>query len=253
MIGRAVEAQRAGFGIFYDLGQGSLGGVSSYFPYSASKNFFGSPFPPSAQNAASLARTAAPPVDTMLVADPHLKLPRSYQWNVAWEQALGGRQSVSMTYIGAIGRDLLRTTNLTALNPSFQSVSVTDDSATSDYHALQVKVQRRLSRGLQGLASYTLAHSIDVASSDAVGHYLGTPDSLARSRVDRGDPDFDVRHAVTAGITYDLPSPGGGKGVRAIFGGWSLTGFLLARSAPPSTSRAPSPLARARRSVTVPT
>ena len=28
---------RAGFGIFYDLGQGSLGGVSSYFPYFANK------------------------------------------------------------------------------------------------------------------------------------------------------------------------------------------------------------------------
>ena len=27
---------RAGFGTFYDLGQGSLGGVTSYFPYSAS-------------------------------------------------------------------------------------------------------------------------------------------------------------------------------------------------------------------------
>jgi outer membrane receptor protein involved in Fe transport len=28
---------RAGFGIFYDLGSGSLGGVSSYFPYNANK------------------------------------------------------------------------------------------------------------------------------------------------------------------------------------------------------------------------
>src|SRR5262249_2121574 len=79
---------RAGFGIFYDLGQGSLGGVSSYFPYSASKNFFGSPFPLSADGAAPPTLTTAPPVDTMLVADPHLKLPRSYQWNVAWEQSL---------------------------------------------------------------------------------------------------------------------------------------------------------------------
>src|SRR4029077_11459705 len=35
---------RAGFGIFYDLGQGSLGGVSSYFPYSVSK-FLPSPTP----------------------------------------------------------------------------------------------------------------------------------------------------------------------------------------------------------------
>src|SRR6266542_5128668 len=31
---------RAGFGTFYDLGSGSLGGVSSYFPYNGSNNFF---------------------------------------------------------------------------------------------------------------------------------------------------------------------------------------------------------------------
>jgi hypothetical protein len=33
-----------------------------------------------------------------------------------------------------------------------------------------VKVQRRLSHGLQGLASYTYCHSIDIASTDAFAH-----------------------------------------------------------------------------------
>ncbi len=64
--------------------------------------------------------------------------------------------SLSLTYIGAIGRDLLRVTILSNPNPNFQFVSVTDNSATSDYHALQLRFQRRLSRGLQGLASYNL-------------------------------------------------------------------------------------------------
>lgn len=101
------------------------------------------------------------------MADPHLSLPRSYQWNLALEQSLGTSQSLSLTYIGAIGRDLLRVTNLFNPSPSFQFVSVTDNSATSDYHALQLKFQRRLSRGLQGLISYTYSHSIDSASTDA--------------------------------------------------------------------------------------
>ena len=43
---------RGGFGIFYDLGSSSLGGASSYFPYSASNFFFGATFPLSPQNAA---------------------------------------------------------------------------------------------------------------------------------------------------------------------------------------------------------
>jgi outer membrane receptor protein involved in Fe transport len=36
---------RGGFGVFYDLGSGSLGGVSSYFPYINAKVFSNAPFP----------------------------------------------------------------------------------------------------------------------------------------------------------------------------------------------------------------
>ena len=43
----------------------------------------------------------------------------------------------------------------------------------------------------------------------------------------------DIRHSSTAGVTYDLPVPGSNQRVRALLGGWSLDGFVLARSAPP--------------------
>jgi hypothetical protein len=168
----------------------------------------------------------------MVVADRNLQLPRTYQWNVAWEQSLGRQQSLSLIYLGAIGRDLLRSTILIGPNPDFQFVSVTDNSATSDYHALQVKLQRRLSHGLQGVASYTLSHSIDSASTDATT-YLNTPSSAGGPNGDRGDSDFDVRHAFTAGLTYELPSPSAGGAAGAILRGWSLDGYLFARSAPP--------------------
>jgi hypothetical protein len=137
-----------------------------------------------------------------------------------------------LTYIGAIGRDLLRSTSLYNVNPSFQFVSVTGNSATSDYHALQLKVQRRLSRGLQALGSYTFSHSIDSSSTDAQA-YLNTPSAFASSNVDRGDSDFDIRHSFTAGVTYALHPQGLHSVVHAIFSGWSLDGFILARSAPP--------------------
>ena len=224
---------RAGFGTFYDLGQGSLGGVSSFFPYSAFKTIPLAPFPLSPQNAAPPALTTNPPVSNILVADPHLKLPRTYEWNVAFEQSLGKEQSVSATYVGAIGRDLLRSITLFNVNPSFQFIDLTDNSATSDYHALQFKYQRRLSHGLQALASYTFSHSIDNASTDAFATNLNTPAFLAGPNVDRGNSDFDIRHSFSAGISYDLPSPVSQAVVRAVLGGWSLDTFVLARSAPP--------------------
>ena len=224
---------RAGGGIFYDLGQGSTGGASSYFPYSAIRQLMPVQFPLSPGDAAPPAITGNPPVFDIVVADPHLKLPRSYQWNVALDQSLGTNQSLSLTYIGAIGRDLIRSNSLYSPNSAFKLVSVTDNSATSDYHALQVKFQRTLSRGLQMIASYTFSHSIDSASTDAFAAYLNTPTSLASPNVDRGNSDFDIRHSFTAGVTYSLPYPRSGKLVRATLFGWSLAAFVLSRSAAP--------------------
>jgi hypothetical protein len=218
--------------MFFDLGQGSLGGVASFFPYLVSKIFAPAPFPLSPQDAAPPPFTLNSPVSSILVADPHLKLPRTYQWNLTLEQSIGKSQSLSIAYVGAIGRDLLRITQLFNPNPNFQAVAVTDNSATSDYHALQVKFQRRLSRGLQGLASYTLSHSTDIASSDATNNF-NTVASIAAPNVDRGNSDFDIRHSFTGGVTYDLPASVSNKMVHSILSGWSLDSFVLARSAPP--------------------
>src|SRR5580700_3746559 len=80
---------RGGFGVFYDLGSGSLGGVSSYFRYLNDTFSTNVPFPLSLQQAGPPALTDSPPVNTILVAEPNLKLPRTYEWNVALEQSLG--------------------------------------------------------------------------------------------------------------------------------------------------------------------
>jgi len=223
-------ALRAGFGVFYDLGQGSLGGASSFFPYSVDKSFSNSLFPLSPQEAAPPAINANLPVATILVADPHLKLPRTYQWNVALEQSIGNNQTISLTYVGSVGRQLLRVTNLFNVNPDFQLVVLTDNSATSDYNALQVKFERRLSRGLQVLGSYSWSHSIDIASTDAIATNINTPGQIADANADRGNSNFDIRHAVSAGVTYDLPDM---RAAKAILNGWSIDSFLFARSAPP--------------------
>jgi len=224
---------RAGGGAFYDLGKGALGGATSYFPYAANKSFSApAAFPLSPQDAIPPTITTNPPVSTLVVADPHLKLPRTYQWNIALEQSIGRSQVLSATYIGAVGRDLLRSTNLYNPNPTFQFVGVTSNSTTSDYHALQLKFQRRLSGGLQAMASYSFSHSIDSASTDAFATYLNTPGN-GGATVDRGNSDFDIRNSFTAGATYHLPSPRLGHVLDSIMSGWSVDGLAVVRSAPP--------------------
>src|ERR1700722_3681646 len=225
---------RGGFGIFYDLGYGSLGGTSYSFPFEGLKVIPGASLPLSPTNATPPQwATSAPVTGTMVVAEPHLELPRTYEWNATLEQSLGSSQLLSLTYVGAAGRDLLRVTPLLNPNPDFAFLDVISNTTSSIYQALQIKLERRLFKGLQAFASYTLSHSIDDASTDAYATYLNTPSFIASPSIDRGNSDFDIRHAFTAGVTYNLPSPESNKIAHATLGGWSVDGFIFARTAPP--------------------
>jgi hypothetical protein len=224
---------RGGAGVFYDLGSGPLGAISAYWPFQTTSSSLFDPLPLTAAEIAAPAFSLSPPYGSMFVAEPNLKLPRTYQWSFALEQSLGANQSVSATYVGAVGRDLLREDTLNAPNANFSNgVFVIRNTATSDYNALQLKYQRRLSRGLQALASYTFSHSIDIASSDTF-IYSATPGIFANPNVDRGNSDFDVRHSFTGAATYDVPSPKSPTMERCLLEGWSMDGFVMARTAPP--------------------
>lgn len=226
---------RGGAGIFYDLGTGSLGNLSLGFPFMANKTIAGATVPLTSAQAAPpafLASAPLPPGTDFTVADPQLRTPRTYEWNTAVEQSFGRYQMVSVTYIGALGRKLLRVDTLLAPDPSFLgTVRVTRNTATSDYHALQMQYQRRLSRGLQVQGAYTWSHSLDISSNDSF--FTSTPLLVADPRVDRGNSDFDVRHSVTAGVSYDLPTWNTHSFLGVLTRDWSLDSFFFARSALP--------------------
>ncbi len=229
---------RGGFGIFYDLGSSTAGSVitAGTPPYGASRTQTGAiPFPlsPAAQAPPSL--PPVPPLNNVFAIDPDLKLPYVHQFSVAVEQAIGTMQTLTVSYAGALGRRLLnrqqnRLNSLPNPNPTFGTISITKNAATSDYHALQIQFDRRLSRGLQALASYTWSHSIDTASTD-IG--ADTPGQIIDPRLNRGPSDFDVRHSFTGAITYNLPSPGTHSFVRAVLGNWAIDSILTARTATP--------------------
>jgi hypothetical protein len=106
------------------------------------------------------------------------------------------------------------------------------NAGTSDYNALQLQFQRRLSRGLQALASYSWSHSLDTASAGSAAN--GSNALLAlNSKVNRGPSDFDVRNAVSIALTYDVPAPKSNAFANAILRGWSTQNIVQARSAPP--------------------
>ena len=112
----------------------------------------------------------------------------------------------------------------------------------SNYNSLAVKVTRRLSNGLSGLASYTLSKSTDNGSGiRTVGNDPLKPQKGDCSECERGRSVFDVRHRFVASFIYELPFGTGRKylsqgGVlNAIAGGWQLGGMMRMSSGFPLT------------------
>jgi len=246
---------RGGFGVFNDLATGQATRGYTSFPFSSVSPSIRTAFIPGStalQAALQPApfNTNPPYASEFYVYDQNIKLPYTLQYNVAVEKSLGSRQSISVTYVGSRGRRLLFTEALRNtiadavlpipakqfLNPIFgngvtsSNVYITDNRGKSDYNALQIQFDRRLSGGLQVISSYTYAKSSDNISSEiasSAGVFRVNPD------LEYAPSDFDIRHTFTAALTYKIPSlikEGFGK---AVFGGFAVDFITRARSAPP--------------------
>jgi hypothetical protein len=223
---------RAGGGIFYDLGVGAAANLPSGFPNTALTIQFGVPIPVGNITPLLPVISENPPYQGIVNAiSPDLKLPRSYQWNVAVEKSLLDSQAITITYVGQTGRDLLRTEGLGMPNADFTGTFyLTNNSASSDYHALQIQYRRPLAHRVQALVNYTFSHSLDNASNDTI--------DLVSSRVisaqnDRASSDFDVRHSFSGALSVEIPGPLRSKLLNAFFGNWSVDSVVVARAGLP--------------------
>jgi len=228
---------RGGIGVFYDLVSSQAGNSFGFgnYPFGADSISRGGSFPlaPAAAVPPSIVPPSASNGQILFAFDPHLRLPYTLEWNVALEQALGKQQTISASYIGAAGRRLLQTADVLNPNPNFAEAYLLANTARSDYNALQLQFNRRLSRGLQALASYTWSHSIDDGSGGSSGEISNKLAPTLNFDANRGPSDFDIRNAFSAGITYDVPALKLNALARAILDGWSVQNFIQARSAPP--------------------
>ena len=222
---------RGGLGVFYDLGNPSAAGVLALFPYVRRSSVFSVPFPVNQSLLSPIPFSLNPPFGLISgMSDPDLKLPFTYQWNLAFQQSLGLNQSVTATYVGAAGRRLYLTRTFLNPSPNFTSLGVTTNGGTSDYHALQLQFQRRLSHGLQALGSYTWSHSIDVNSS--ADNFELNAFTSNNVNGERGNSAFDIRHSVSVGVTYSLPTPLGAR-MKPLFQSWWIDCMFRARSGAP--------------------
>jgi hypothetical protein len=90
---------------------------------------------------------------------------------------------------------------------------------------MQAQYRRRVLEGFQSLVSYSWSHSLDNDSSDAFLVWAGPG---ARPARDHASSDFDLRHSLTAALTYEFPARPTGKA--RWLGGWALDSLVRARS-----------------------
>ena len=157
---------------------------------------------------------------------------------------------VKLGYAGKLGHNLLR---MNQINPAryiggqstvantdsrriympgvFASIREVAGNSNSSYHALQLLLNKRLGGGLTVTGSYTFGKYLDYYSATNLGQFPQDPFNM---RADRSPSDEDRTHVFNSSFYYEIPSWRGPHGVvRAVAGGWTLSGMVTLVSGPP--------------------
>ena len=173
-------------------------------------------------------------------------VPTSLQYNLRIEQEVASQTVLAIAYVGSHGSHLLRQTNpqtpevfVNAAGrlevPQFIKNPKIDDGGTfnvwdanSNYSALQVDFEKRLSQGLRFKLAFTWSKIVDDAvETNSGGDGIITGDVVGSDhKSSRGPAPFNVGRQFVANWSYELPlgSHSGARGV--LLNGWQLLGIV---------------------------
>jgi hypothetical protein len=168
------------------------------------------------------------------------QLPGNAVFEIGYLSSLGhkltapGSRSINQVHLSLVGPG-----NAQVLRPfpQFSDVRVLAPTiGNSNYHGLNLRVDKRFSRGLQFNANYTWAKAIDdVESRNELGGNAGD-NAFANqydSRADRGLSGNHIAHRFIGSATWDLPLRAGNTILNQIIGGWSASLIYEARTGSP--------------------
>jgi hypothetical protein len=186
-------------------------------------------------------------------------VPSVYNYSIGIQRDLGFKTVLDVAYAGALGRHLLQERNLNTLPygtrflassqdsttgrplpdtflepyPGYSSIQMDEFASTSNYHSMQVQVNRRFTRGLQLGGSWTWSKSMDFVSNDFAAVAAVVPIRIWNY----GKSDFDRTHIVQINWLWDLPGATKvvkNKVVGAIGDHWQISGIASFISGGPS-------------------
>jgi hypothetical protein len=254
VFGNGRTAVRGGFGMFENMGDFQLIRLLGGQPPIVNTPLI---------NFGTLAALASSPgflfPQDILGLDPKGNVPTIMNGSFSIQQNLGWGSVLDVGYVTSLGRHLLWQRNIGAIplganflpqnaDPSlatktplpaaflrqfvgFNEVNIREWAGSSNYHSMQVTVNRRFARGLQMGAAWTWSKSMDFNSSD-----FTTVSALAPVRVwNYGLSDFDRTHVLKINYLYDVPAPRWhNPAAKMVLGGWQLSGITSFVSGAPA-------------------
>jgi hypothetical protein len=251
---------RAGYGVFYIHNYlWELQAHRGQWPYALSQgvsvlNRGTSLTPIDAMFSADTSVTPGTIPSVLWSADRKDRFGYTQQWNIGVQRELADELMLEVGYVGSKGTKvpIFSFQNLPPPGPGVVGcppspceagqehprpfpinntfMIVGENKATSNYHSLQAKLEKRFSSGLQFLGSYAWGHHIDVGGSG--NSTQSFPQDQRNLRGDRASGFADFRHVFTGSYLYELPF---GKGKRFLtdasafvntaLGGWAVSGI----------------------------
>lgn len=205
---------------------------------------------------------ALTPRDAQTLADPNLVNPYFQRWSLGIQRELPSALMLDVSYVGSKGTKLFMNEDRNPLVPAALRVTpagytgvttnrldniqggrtVRGNAGSSSYHAGQVQLTRRFSKGLALSSSYTYSKMIDNNSEIFASAGLSNgslsiiPLVLGGERNERAVGLFDRTHRAVFTYVYDLPFMRDQKGwLGQIVGGWQLSGITTFESGVPYT------------------
>ena len=178
------------------------------------------------------------------------------QWNLNIQKKIWGGFVVDAGYVGSKGTRLVATLGdinrpINVLDPRVPGTPslnsrrpnqlfqrpVTGDKAigNSIYHALQVKVERRMATGVTVLSAFTWAKAFtgptDIGGQVGGGNYIGSVQDLYNLQGERAIAGFDQKIRSVNTVLYELPFMKASKGPVAYFvKGWQVSTIVTAQT-----------------------
>jgi hypothetical protein len=192
--------------------------------------------------------------------------PQIHQVDLVLEREIARNTVVSISYLASLGRRLPtfidrnlsaptgnrvvtisdgpfagQTFNIpvfTGLRPNtaFGAITEISSSIKSEYNALVLQANRRLTKGLQFQTSYTLAKATDTGQVSQTFTATNLPFNVFDASGEAGTSNFDVRHKFVASVVWNPTFFGEGsdnKVGRALFNGFTIAPVVQVYSGRP--------------------